>query len=330
MADYNDDWGYAISLVLPQELQLDKHDGDPKGIIVMQRACKPAPSKAFQHLIDIGAIVGLCEYDDSLWNIDKDNYAREYYDNPELQENLIKNLQVAHGITVSTRALGEQIVDLVPEASGKTFVLPNNLPAWTRDLPIREHHGGEEPVRIVYPASANHLGDAKIMGDAIKKLLSKYPGKVEFWMQGADFCAQFKIDRDENCFWYPWYYTMEAYYSSFAEADIVIAPLMHTEFNEAKSDIKALEAWRAHVPIVASNWGPYNRSVTDGHDGFLIDEDDEKGWFEALRELTFNHDRRKDMGEAGHETLTTTGRFWDEAAPMWDRFYRDVWKDAVR
>ena len=127
------------------------HDPD---VLVMQRACKPDSSRLFQFKMNQGHSVGVCEFDDNLWEIDDLNYAKAYYNNPEFMGALAQNLDMADAITVSTDALAHQIINFQPAANGKVYIMPNQLPDWSLPLPQREHHdGSERPVVIGYPAS---------------------------------------------------------------------------------------------------------------------------------------------------------------------------------
>jgi hypothetical protein len=307
---------------------VDVRDGEGRDVdvLVMQRACKPESSQLFRAKMGLlpngtqtpKTCVGVCEFDDNLWQIDKGNYARAYYMNPAFMENLALNLTLTDAITVSTEALAHQIITFQPACNRKTYILPNQLPDWCIDLPQREHHDGSEgPVIIAYPASANHLGDVVMVGYAMQKLLKKYPTKVKYLSIGADFRKQVGIPDAEQV---PWIGPMPDYYTSFSTFDICIAPILPTPFNDAKSEIKALESGRAGVPIVATNFGPYKRYVDHGEDGFLTMK--EEDWFTYLRDLVFDHDMRREMGQRAREKAIL--RTYSRSAPTWAAFYKKL------
>ena len=309
-------WDINIDMTMPVEMVQGVKLPD---ILIMQRACKPGPSDLFRHhMRTFPELRGVCEFDDNLWDIDKANYARAYYNNPEFMGNLAANLEAATAITVSTEPLAKQLIRFQPKANRKVYVLPNQLPDWAMDLPQREHHDGSEgPVIIAYPASANHAGDVFMVGHALRKLITKYPGKVIFKSIGADFRSQLRVPESEQIGWVG---DMAAYYSIFSTFDICIAPLAPTPFNDAKSEIKALESWRGNIPIVGTKFGPYERHVEHDVDGMLcMDEDD---WFKYLRDLVFDHDRRREMGEAGRKKVLD--RTFNQAAPTWAALYKKL------
>ncbi len=75
-----------------------------------------------------------------------------------------------------------------------------------------------------------------------------------------------------------------AYLAVLAAADIAIAPLEATVFNDAKSNIKLIEAAIVGLPCVCSPCAEFARVITHGVDGLLAGPDTE--WFDQLRALT--------------------------------------------
>ncbi|MDR1714074.1 MAG: glycosyltransferase family 4 protein [Coriobacteriales bacterium] len=97
-----------------------------------------------------------------------------------------------------------------------------------------------------------------------------------------------------------------------ASVDINIAPLTPGLFNEAKSEIKWLEAALLEVPTVASNLGAFARMIKDGETGMLAS--DAEQWHTALTRLINSPELRQRIGRAASEfarahccTLTTGG-----------------------
>ena len=62
--------------------------------------------------------------------------------------------------------------------------------------------------------------------------------------------------------------------------------------------IVALEAWRAGAPVVMTNRSGATDFMTDGHDGLLIDPEDEEAF--ATRPAR-DHPRRRSAGTPGRE-----------------------------
>lgn len=78
------------------------------------------------------------------------------------------------------------------------------------------------------------------------------------------------------------------------QMDINLAPLVTSVFNAAKSEIKWLEAALVKVPTLASDIGAYQEMIRHDKTGVLVS--DEK-WFEALKELVVNKDKRIQIAE---------------------------------
>lgn len=89
----------------------------------------------------------------------------------------------------------------------------------------------------------------------------------------------------------------------YNEADVCLAPLKSNNmFNYYKSNLKVIEAGAHHCAIIASNFGPYTIDDIEGKNGgkqkgFLIDENDTKGWWEKMKFYSENPNIAKEHGE---------------------------------
>ena len=81
-----------------------------------------------------------------------------------------------------------------------------------------------------------------------------------------------------------------------SEADIALAPLEDTKFNDAKSNIKFLEAAVLGIPSVCSPRANFRAAIVDGETGLLAEE--EPAWFDALSRLVDGAGSRRRIGEA--------------------------------
>ena len=82
-----------------------------------------------------------------------------------------------------------------------------------------------------------------------------------------------------------------------ALCDVVVAPLVKSIFNEAKSENKWLEASLVKVPVVASNVGAFQVAIEHGVNGFLSESDD---WFETLSTVLNDAGLRSRVGNAAY------------------------------
>jgi glycosyltransferase involved in cell wall biosynthesis len=89
------------------------------------------------------------------------------------------------------------------------------------------------------------------------------------------------------------------YLALLAESDISLAPLENTPFNDAKSNIKFLEAAILGIPSVCSPRAHFTEVVQHGATGLLAEGED--AWFEALSRLANEAALRRRIGAAAHE-----------------------------
>lgn len=84
-------------------------------------------------------------------------------------------------------------------------------------------------------------------------------------------------------------------------SDIAVAPLLESNFTRCKSNIKYLECSAAKLPTVAQKIDQYEKSISNGVDGYLAHN--ERTWYEYLKELIVNVDKRKEIGQAAYQNI---------------------------
>ena len=94
------------------------------------------------------------------------------------------------------------------------------------------------------------------------------------------------------------------YLTYLSECDISIAPLENFVFNDAKSNIKYLEASITKVASVCSPRAAFADVIVNGENGFLADS--EQQWHEAFDTLIQNPELRDSMAQAAYRTVTET------------------------
>ena len=106
--------------------------------------------------------------------------------------------------------------------------------------------------------------------------------------------------------WYQrrWTKPIFTYGTMYNEADVALAPLKSGMlFNKVKSQLKIIEAGAHMCPVIASNYGPYTLDIEDGKHGFLINENDKRGWYEKMKWFVDNPSAIKEMGQALNELV---------------------------
>jgi hypothetical protein len=295
------DLGYTTrhATRLPQPV---RHN--PNVTIIGQRVCDPNPSTMWQQLATEGRHL-IYEIDDDLFNIDhRSPAAHQYYGRPEIRDNIIRNIEVAAAVTVTT----EPLADIVRRWNGNVHVIPNAIPDWLIDHQPPQPADGT--ITIGWGGSATHHMDWDHTGQHIRRFLTRNPN-TELHCIGNDYGAILKVPRRRFT---PWQHSVEDYYR-VVDYTIGVCPLLPHVFNLAKSPVKATECAALGIPVVASAVRPYEDFVQDGTTGYLVRRDHE--WAAALRALTNEPDMRREMGMAAreHARQYTTSRL----APAWEK-----------
>lgn len=106
------------------------------------------------------------------------------------------------------------------------------------------------------------------------------------------------------------------------KCDVVLAPLVDTLFNRAKSEIKWSEAALVGVPVVASKMGAFVEAVPDG--AGLLAENTVDAWYEKLNLLVENKELRENIALSSREHVLATATTTGHRAVKLDRFLKKV------
>lgn len=85
---------------------------------------------------------------------------------------------------------------------------------------------------------------------------------------------------------------VDLYMNHYAEADMLLCPLLDNRFNRLKSNLKALEAGVRYIPILAYNRDPYADIPTIFH----VDN-----WERDIKRMAFSVQMRNDYGQRNGE-----------------------------
>ncbi|EUK17586.1 glycosyltransferase [Commensalibacter papalotli (ex Servin-Garciduenas et al. 2014)] len=163
---------------------------------------------------------------------------------------------------------------------------------------IKEKNSDE--VTIVYGSGSNtHNADflAASMGilSALKnekRLRLSIVGELDLPIEFQDVINQITYTPPQS---------YERYLELLAQGDIAIAPLEPILFNDAKSNIKYLEASILGVPSVCSPRQAFSDVITDSENGFLANTSDE--WKEKLLLLARDKELRCSMAQQAYQSV---------------------------
>jgi len=211
--------------------------------------------------------------------------------------NCDKGIASTTGLAAAMRKAG------VPEV----FVIENALDRQTlihaKKIKAASNKPKDPVVRIVYGSGTNtHNVDFREAAAALLHILSTFR-EVRLRLIGTlDLPEEFtpyqsQIERISFC-------TFDEYLRCLAECDISIAPLEDYIFNDAKSNIKFLEASVLQIPSVCSPRAAFRQAITSGVNGFLCATQDE--WTAILTLLVTDVEMRERISLAAYDSVVTT------------------------
>ena len=198
------------------------------------------------------------------------------------------------GLATAMRDAGLTDVEVVENAlDAETLAAASALRAERALMPPRD------TVLIVYGSGTRtHDTDFRLVAPALERLLRTRP-EVRLRIVGDLKLPPALLafgDRVEHLQAVPF----TVYLRRLAEADISIAPLENTVFNDAKSCIKYLEAAILAMPSVCSPRAAFADAIQSGVDGYLADGD--AAWYAALDALAGDAALRVRIGQAALAT----------------------------
>lgn len=212
----------------------------------------------------------------------------------------------ADALTVSTPRLADIYRHLNPRiAVCRNTIDPHDWPAG------EPPHQADGTLRIGWAASDSHVYDAPMIRDALE-WASRQPD-VEVVIFGI---------KPELLRWrfpyrhMPFRNNPIDYFQSLNLLDVMLCPLQAGEWQDCKSDVKALEAGMAGAAVVTSRTEPY-RDWWDGTaPGIGVGD---HGWRQVVKHLVRNRGEVADMAREArrhvlqHRTIQEGVRAWEEA-----------------
>ena len=158
-------------------------------------------------------------------------------------------------------------------------------------------------IRIIYGSGTKtHNIDFLEAAPALANILKENPNvrfRIIGYLELPEYFdeVQSQIERIPFC-------NYTEYLTYLSECDISIAPLENFVFNDAKSNIKYLEASITKVASICSPRADFADVIVNGENGFLADN--EQQWHEAFDTLIQNPELRDSMAQAAYRTVTET------------------------
>lgn len=194
-----------------------------------------------------------------------------------------KQMEKCDGIIVSTEELKK-----VYKPYNKVEVIPNaiDFDIWDNLKKPKKN----KKLRIGWEGGPMHTENLSLLKEIVPTILAKHDVEFHFFGLCPDFL------RGDGVIFHP-----PVHFKKYIETinslnfDIVLAPMVDSEFNRCKSNIRVLEAGALKRAVIASanKYLPYARTIDDGDDGLLAKNNE---WAYCIERLILDHDLREGLG----------------------------------
>lgn len=229
------------------------------------------------------------------------------------------HLKLSELTTVSTPKLAEVFRDRAHDIT----VCENGIdPADWEGLPVNPERAKDPHLRVLYGGASGHYGDMDEARLGLEAVIENPPvpwrllcfGAVPQWIHEAAERHPGRVVK------LPWVEFQE-YPSAVAWGgfDVAIAPLAAHPFNEAKSNIKWLEAGVQKIPFLCSDVGPYG-AIPRGT--AIKVSNTPVQWAEGLRNLLQDAALRQGLRDRAYEAVMDSGTVGAKASQWLDSIVR--------
>lgn len=281
--EYLENHGYKVKVVNLSDFQMK--DIRFASTIIVYRApysamlddmVELAHQKGTKVYFDIDDLVIDTKYTDQLAyvrGLSKDEKAN--YDSGVI--NYGKMLQLCDGAITSTARLVKELSSYTPQVMLERNIASKKLIEISKKVSTK--FTDSTKVKIGYfSGSISHNENFNLIKYDILKILKEY-SNVELHLVGyLDIPEEFEVVKNQLVFHE--YVDWQELPALISEVDINLAPLTTNIFNEAKSEIKWLEAALVKTPTVASDIGAFRDIIKNDITGFLCKDNE---WFEKLK-----------------------------------------------
>lgn len=232
------------------------------------------------------------DWDDDYWSIPKEHpgYKGVGRGNPELLNRVAQCLEQADLLTFSTEELAKRF-----ERFQKPYhIVPNGWDQDNRNWFVNRRAYSSH-VTFGWTGTITHLEDFNIALNPLLRVLKRDTNTRIIIGSDIRIYKLFKDIPEIRKVYYPMV-EYEIYPYAIGCYNIFIVPLLDTEFNRAKSDIKLVDAGAVGIPFVASRMPVYSEWPGGG---LFANTNDE--WYDALNRLSKDRDLRESLGREGHE-----------------------------
>ena len=229
----------------------------------------------------------VCDIDD-YWHLDEHHILYQNYLDNDYAAKQIEAITTADIVTVTNSRLANKVA----EHNKNVFIVANAIPKSGQfDL---ERTTSKVP-RLFWQGSQTHRKDVEILLPVTLELYYKLPqckmvmagynGDDEWHSMVNSYTANkmlaLMLIEAQN---------VTNYYESYREADICLVPLIDSNFNQYKSNLKVLEAANLGLPVICSKVNPYL-------DLPVLYAENNKEWIRHIKRLVESKKAQKECGK---------------------------------
>ena len=238
-----------------------------------------------------------------------------YWDNPEVVYEHQALVRAVDAVQTSSARIAEHWRGIAKS----TVVFANQL----EDVPPLAPFDGSAPLTIGWCGSQGHLADFHWICRTLEPWLQAHPQISFAVMSGDNAFEQMHLPQSQYRYVNPG--SIEEYYRFVSSLSIGLAPLLPTEYNRCRSDVKFLE-YAAHGAVaLLSTPGPYDHTVNHGETGFLCRSASD--FIATLERVTSDAELRATVRRRAHEYVLGGRRITTAVSERID-FYRSFFKEG--
>lgn len=236
-------------------------------------------------------------------------------------------LKVADAVTVSTQALKE----LFSKYNKNIYVLPNSIDfqlnetlekEYRAERPKKEKRDKDE-IMIGWAGGYTHADDVALIAPAMGIILKKYPNVKFQWTAFKSMELLYLTKEFPGRVIPIMGVPINRWVHNFIrqELDIGLAPLVDSQFNRGKSNLKFLEHSALKIPMVLSPVRPYLETVKDGETGFFAKTTED--WVKKISLLVESEELRTRMGNEAYCDVKRNFNIRDNIY-LWEKAYTEI------
>lgn len=226
---------------------------------------------------------------DDYWYLDPHHVLYERYIRLNIPDRIINYMRIADLCTCTHERLAEKI----RKFNSNVEILPNALPYGEEQF--FDNKVESDMVRLFWSGSGTHEKDIHILknpmkriyGMPIKTVIAGYNDlEKDIWHR---MMASFTYSLKLNPVIYK-YNEVTNYMAAYADSDISLIPLLETEFNSMKSNLKVLETAAKKNPAIVSHVNPYLNLPVH----YVKSQSD---WYKHIKDLCNDKQMREESGQ---------------------------------